>query len=175
MELILKRIFKGDKYTIGKLYKSIPYIEYGEPNDKIEEVEGAYPWREYICDMLEDTDRGLTKDMSLKEIQSIKQKGITAIPSGKYSVTLDIQSPKFKNYKQYAFCDGYLPRLVGVPGFDGILIHIGNKPEDTDGCLLVGKNKVKGQVVESTDTFKKLYAMLKTANDNHEHIMITIE
>lgn len=153
MELKLKRIFKGDKYTIGNLYI----------NDT------------YNCDTLEDIDRGLTKDMSLKEIQSIKQKGITAIPSGKYSVTLDIQSPKFKNYKQYAFCDGYLPRLTGVPGFDGILIHIGNKPEDTDGCLLVGKNKVKGQVVESTDTFKKLYAMLKTANDNHEHIMITIE
>lgn len=153
MELILKRIFKGDKYTIGKLY-----------------ING-----EYNCDTLEDTDRDLTKNMSLKEIQSIKQKGITAIPSGKYSVTLDIQSPKFKHYKQYSFCDGYLPRLVGVPGFDGILIHIGNKPEDTDGCILVGKNKVKGQVVESTDTFKKLYNRLKTAQDNHEPITITIE
>lgn len=153
MKLLLRRIFKGPQYTIGKLY-----------------VNGVYE-----CDTLEDTDRGLSKDMALDEIKSIKQKGITAIPSGKYAITLDIQSPKFKNYKQYAFCNGYLPRLTGVPGFDGILIHIGNKPEDTDGCLLVGKNKVKGQVVESTDTFKKLYSMLKTANDNHEHIMITIE
>lgn len=153
MELRLKRTFKGDKYTIGNLY--------------INDV--------YNCDTLEDTDRGLTKDMSLKEIQSIKQKGITAIPSGKYSITLDIQSPKFKNYKQYAFCDGYLPRLVGVPGFDGILIHIGNKPEQTEGCLLVGKNRVKGQVIDSTETFKKLYDLLKAANDNHESINITIE
>ena len=153
MKILLKRIYKKEKYTIGNLY--------------INNV--------FFCNTLEDTDRGLTKDMSLKEIQSIKQKGITAIPSGKYSVTLDIQSPKFKNYKQYAFCDGYLPRLVGVPGFDGILIHIGNKPEQTEGCLLVGKNKVKGQVVDSTETFKKLYDLLKAANDNHESINITIE
>lgn len=175
MELVLKRIFKGDKYTIGRLYWKPPYIDYGEHEEVLKDQYNDDIEKEYICDTLEDTDRGLTKDMTLDEIKSIKQKGITAIPSGKYAITLDIQSPKFKNYKQYAFCDGYLPRLTGVPGFDGILIHIGNKPEDTDGCLLVGKNKVKGQVVESTDTFKKLYAMLKTANDNHEHIMITIE
>lgn len=154
MELTLKRIYKGDKYTIGNLY-----------------INGT----QKFCDTLEDTDRSLDKSMSIDEIKSIKQPSITAIPTGKYSIAMDIQSPKFKHYKQYAFCDGYLPRLVGVPGFDGILIHIGNKPEDSDGCILVGKNKVKGQVINSTKTFKELYSVLKNAVNNHEEIIITIE
>lgn len=152
MELKLERIFKGDTYTIGKLYIN----------------------NEYFCDTLEDKDRGLTSDMSLDEIKSIKIKGVTAIPTGTYSITLDVQSPKFSTYKQYAFCDGYLPRLIDVPGYEGVLIHIGNTDSDSDGCLLVGKNTVKGMVTNSTETFKKLYPILKEASDNNESITITI-
>jgi hypothetical protein len=58
-----------------------------------------------------------------------------------------------------------------VKGYDGILIHIGNRPEDTEGCILVGENKVKGQVINSTETFKRLYELLKEAGK----IAITIE
>lgn len=152
MELKLERIFKGDTYTIGKLYIN----------------------NEYFCDTLEDKDRGLTSDMSLDEIKSIKIKGVTAIPTGTYSITLDVQSPKFSTYKQYAFCDGYLPRLIDVPGYEGVLIHIGNTDSDSDGCVLVGKNTVKGMVTNSTETFKKLYPILKEASDNNESITITI-
>lgn len=167
MELLLKRIFRGDKYTIGKLYcKTYSDEQYASGNgfDLM-----------YICDTLEDTDRGLDSKMTLDEIRSMKVKGVTAIPTGTYSVTLDIQSPKFSNYKQYLFCNGYLPRLVGVPGYDGVLIHIGNTTQDTDGCILVGQNKVKGQVINSTNTFKELYQMLKMHADIHEPIYITIE
>lgn len=167
MELLLKRIFRGDKYTIGKLYcKTYSDEQYASGNgfDLM-----------YICDTLEDTDRGLDSKMTLDEIRSMKVKGVTAIPTGTYSVTLDIQSLKFSNYKQYSFCNGYLPRLVGVPGYDGVLIHIGNTTQDTDGCILVGQNKVKGQVINSTNTFKELYQMLKMHTDIHEPIYITIE
>ena len=153
MDLILKRIFKGTDYTIGNLYVN---------GDK-------------FSDTLEDTDRGLNSTMNLDDIKKIKKAGITAIPTGRYKITLNVQSPKFKHYKQYEFCDGYLPRLVGVPGFDGILIHIGNYPADTDGCLLVGQNTKKGMVTNSTNTFKELYARLKAANANNESIYITIE
>lgn len=148
MKITLRRTFKGETYTIGKMY-----------------IDG-----EYICDTIEDRDRGLTQDMSSSEIAKIKVKHQTAIPTGTYKVTLKVQSPKYSQRSQYNFCKGYLPRLIDVPGFEGILIHIGNKHEDSSGCILVGENKVKGQVINSTATFKKLYEILKNSDDE-----ITIE
>lgn len=149
MKLKLHRTFKGDSYTIGKLY-----------------IDG-----EYFCDSLEDKDRGLDDKMSLWSIKQIKVKDQTAIPTGTYTVTLAVQSSKYSHKKQYDFCKGYLPRLIDVPCFEGILIHIGNKAGDSSGCILVGENKVKGQVINSTATFKKLYERLKSAT---EEIIIDI-
>lgn len=153
MRITVKRIAKQLTYTIGKLYVD----------------------NKYFCDTLEDTDRGLTSSMPLSEISELKKRGITAIPTGTYQITLDVVSPKFSKYKQYNFCNGKLPRLLNVPGYEGVLIHIGNKPEDTEGCILVGYNTVKGQVTNSTDTFKKLYALLLAAKNNNEQITITYE
>lgn len=153
MELKVKRKAKRETYVIGDL--------------SIDEI--------FFSNTLEDTDRGLTSDMTDEQIKEIKQKGITAIPTGRYKVVMNIQSPKFSKYKQYEFCKGYLPRLVDVPGYKGVLIHIGNYPKDTDGCILVGKNTVKGAVMNSTATFKKLYDILKNADEAGEDIYITIE
>lgn len=153
MELLLKRIFKGDEYTIGNLY-----------------IDGIK-----FCDTLEDVDRSLTQDMNIEDIKNIKKKDVTAIPTGRYEITLSVQSPKFSKYTQYEFCKGYLPRLIGVPGFDGILIHIGNYAADTSGCILVGLNTKKGMLTNSTDTFKNLYSKLKESSDKNENIYITIE
>lgn len=153
MELKLKRIFKGGLYTIGKLY-----------------VNGVYE-----CDVLEDTDRGLSDKMELSEIKKVKQYGKTAIPIGSYSIDMNTISPKFKDRSWAKVCEGKLPRLINVKGFDGVLIHVGNKPEDTLGCLLTGYNKIKGQVVNSTSAFTKLYEKMKKAHINGESINLTIE
>ena len=124
MEIVVNRIFKGNKYTIGKLY-----------------VNG-----EYICDTLEDVDRGLTQSMSLTEIKKKKVYSQTAIPVGTYDVEVS-KSPKFGRN---------LPRLQDVPGFTGILIHRGNTASDSAGCILVGENKVVGKVINSTKYELKL-------------------
>ena len=153
MELLLKRIARREMYTIGHLY-----------------IDGRY-----FCDAIEDKDRGLRQDMQASVIRAIKRKGVTAIPTGRYRVTLDVRSQKFsqKKYeKNYGFCDGYLPRLINVPGFEGVLIHVGNTAKDTEGCLLVGKNTKVGKVLESRVTFVRLYEILKKAKDS---IYITIE
>lgn len=153
MELLLYRIARRDTYTIGHLY-----------------IDGKY-----FCDTIEDKDRGLTQSMPQAVIRATKRKGVTAIPAGRYRVTLEVKSPKFsaKKYeKNYGFCDGYLPRLINVPGFDGVLIHIGNTARDTDGCVLVGKNTKVGKVLESRAVFVKLYEELKKAKDS---IYITIQ
>lgn len=108
---------------------------------------------EYYCDTLEDKDRNLIQGMPLKLLDKIKVKHETAIPSGEYEVIVNV-SPKFKRE---------LPRLLKVPGFDGILIHRGNTDKDTSGCILVGENKVVGKVINSTQYETDLVNKLKEA------------
>ena len=67
-----------------------------------------------------------------------------------------------------------MPRLLSVPGFEGILIHPGNGPEDTNGCILVGDNLKKGRVLNSRTRFSQLYAKMKAAHDRGENITIEI-
>ena len=142
MNIILDRIAKKSKYTIGKLY-----------------ING-----EYFCDTIEDTDRGLTQTMTDAQIKSKKVYGQTAIPTGTYKVIISY-SNKFKRQ---------MPLLLNVPGFLGIRIHSGNTEKDTEGCLIVGKNKVVGKVIESKDTYNKLFSILCEANKK-EAIKITIK
>ena len=153
MKLELKRIAKKDKYTIGHLY-----------------VNGKY-----FCDTLEDPDRGLSSSMSNSQIAMKKIKGDTAIPTGTYNITLDIVSSKYSNFSKYPyvkFCGGKMPRLLNIPGYEGVLIHAGNTQKDTEGCLLVGENKVVGKVINSQVTWKKLYEILQKDKDN---LSITIK
>jgi hypothetical protein len=154
MKLTLERKFKCNGYTIGHLF-----------------VDGKY-----FCDTLEDVDRGLSSQMTLAEINARKLKSITAIPTGTYTITLGVKSTKFGS-KQFYFdtCGGRLPRLQYVPGFEGILIHCGNTAKDTDGCILVGENKEKGQVVNSQATFKKLYPLLQKAWYRAEPLTIEVK
>lgn len=153
MKIELTRIFTCPDYTIGRL-----------------RVDGVY-----VCDVCEDTDRGLDQSWTKDEIRKVKVKKLTAIPTGTYDVTLAIQSPKFVTYVYYRdFCKGYLPRLIGVKGFEGILIHKGNKASQSAGCLLVGYNTEKGRVNNSQAAFEKLYKILKAASDARDKITITI-
>lgn len=153
MKLLLRRIFKGPRYTIGKLF-----------------INGVYE-----CDTLEDQDRGLTSQMSLEEIKARKVYGVTAIPTGTYSINMTTVSPKFKDRAWAKPYKGILPRLENVKGYEGVLIHVGNKAEDTLGCILVGENKVKGQVINSTATFYELMTVLLKAQSAGEVIELTIE
>lgn len=152
MKLLLKRIALRPTYTIGRLL-----------------IDG-----ERFCDTLEDRVRDTNKDGDLLDEGEGKVYAQTAIPYGTYGITLNVQSPKYSKRKQYEFCKGYLPRLLDVPHFEGILIHIGNKPEDSAGCILVGENKVVGGLINSTATFTRLYERLKAAADRGEKIEIEI-
>ena len=109
----------------------------------------------YFCDTLEDTDRGLHQYMTLTDINSIKVMHETAIPAGTYHVVVNMSPAKKR----------LLPRLLDVPGFDGILIHRGNTPDDTFGCILVGENKAVGKVLNSTPYELKLVELLKDEKD----------
>lgn len=116
-----------------------------------------------FCDTLEDRVRDLNKN-GVFDGDEKKVYGETAIPYGTYDVVVDY-SPKFKRE---------LPRLQNVRHFEGILIHRGNTAEDSAGCILVGENKVKGKVINSTPYEKELVRILKEAQDRKEPITIKI-
>lgn len=154
MELVVNRKYKKQSYTIGELY-----------------VDGKF-----FSNTLEDADRGLDDSMSIAKIRELKKPSITAIPKGTYEITLDVISPKYCTnnfYKQV--CNGKVPRLLNVKGFEGILIHAGNTDKDSAGCLLVGMNLEKGKVLKSQETFRKLYEVLNEAKLRGEDIQITIK
>lgn len=105
----------------------------------------------YFCDTIEDKDRGLDNSMTANEILKRKVKGQTAIPTGHYNIDITY-SPKYKRM---------MPLLLDVKGFSGIRIHSGNTAKDTEGCLIVGRNKQVGMVLESRDTYQRLFEMMQ--------------
>ena len=155
MELRLERIALRSEYTIGKLY-----------------VDG-----EYVADTIEDTVRDLDKDGKFANGE-VKIPGKTAIPYGRYEITMKVKSPKYSNFSKYSWAkkyDGYLPRLLNVPHFDGVLIHVGNSALDSEGCIIVGENKVVGKVINSVNTFRRLMDdYLVPAKKRNERIFMVI-
>ena len=115
----------------------------------------------YFCDTIEDTVRDLNKngkfDNGEKKVHSKK-----AIPYGIYEIKWTY-SPRFKKYT---------PQLMNVPSFEGIRIHAGNTSADTEGCLILGKNKQVGKVLNSRATINKFYPIIKEACSNGK---VTIE
>lgn len=105
----------------------------------------------YFSDVLEDVDRGLDDAMDEATIKKLKVKGQTAIPTGIYQVLLTY-SPKYKRI---------MPLINNVKGYSGIRIHSGNTAKDSEGCLLVGKNKEVGKVLESRITYNALFKRLQ--------------
>lgn len=112
---------------------------------------------QYFCDTLEDLVR-FKAGMSMSEMRRIKaqNEGAIAIPVGEYQVVID-KSQRFQKR---------MPRLLHVPCFEGVRIHSGNTPTDTEGCILVGTNATNGKVLNSRETFNKLMNVLEPACAN---------
>lgn len=159
MELILKRTALKKDYTIGHLYVVKNGVQV------------------YLCDTLEDTVRDLNKNGKFDNGEK-KIYGKTAIPYGTYVVSMDCRSPKYSDYKRYPYAQqfgAYMPRLLNVIDFDGILMHPGCTAADSLGCILVGQNKAVGRLINSQATWimlMKNYFM--PAKSRHEKITLTI-
>ena len=185
MEIVLERIAKKNTYTIGRLY----LLADGDVKRKALSGKNAGDKRSfehrfdlkklsddsYFCDTLEPTWRNLKGvELQPEEVnvrlgrvsgkKAQKMRGSTAIPEGTYPL-LVTKSPRFKEW---------LPYLQGVPDFEGIRIHAGNYPDDTQGCILPGENKLRGMVVNSRIWLHRLVNAITAARDRGESIWITI-
>ncbi len=195
MEIIIRRTAFKEGYTIGNLYilpeqtdnenGSTPatYEEEAVPKQTVNEEknvlkqndneekavskqkikeERAVP--EWFCNTMEPTARKLTSRMPQTVIRRHKIIGKTAIPTGRYRILIT-RSRRFGRW---------LPLLLNVKGFEGIRIHAGNKPEDTRGCILLGFNRRKGYVLDSTRCVLTLVKMMTEAIAKGEKVFVEV-
>ena len=63
------------------------------------------------------------------------------------------------------------PEAFDIPGRSDIRIHIGNKPSDSLGCVLVGEacspEKIPDWIGDSRVAFEKLLTLLRTSSESH--------
>lgn len=145
MELILKRKYHNDDYTIGKLYNGMGYL----------------------CDTLEPSTRGLNnKTWTGPKIKLAKERyGSVAIPPGRYPLLIT-KCPELGKW---------LPLLVGVKAFKGVRILAGNGPADTRGCILPGYNRQRGCVLESTTCLGAIMRLLTDCFARDEGAWLTVK
>lgn len=117
----------------------------------------------YYCDTLEPKNVDVNRSGDF-DGDEVKVMGKTAIPFGEYRITLEY-SPKFKRT---------LPYLNNVPHFTGILIHVGNTPKDTAGCILVGERATSGMLVNSKIKETEITTLIKEAIIEGKEVFINV-
>ncbi len=105
----------------------------------------------------------------------------TRVPAGTYNVTLRTEGGFYQNYTERFGSDFNKGMLWvrDVPGFEYILIHIGNTDENTSGCLLVGDTQNNNQITKdgfigsSTNNYKRIYPPIAIVLVNGGFVFIT--
>ena len=150
MNLELQRFSSGVESTLGLLF------------------EVADDGLRFLCYTLED------------QFNEPKVPKETRIPEGRYRVKLRTDSPMATRYKErFPWHRGML-WLQDVPDFSYVYIHVGNKDDDTDGCILVGDGQSQnitdnGSTTSSVTAYRRIYDRLVTAIENGNEVWINIE
>ncbi len=118
---------------------------------------------EYECTTYED------------EYRSVKVKGETRIPSGRYEVKLyELTTPLTQKYRDKYHWFTFHLEVCNVKDFKNVYIHVGNTGKDTDGCILVGSGFSPDGITDSVKAYTKLYKNLWNTLQN-EKIFLTIK
>ena len=142
MELLLTRLRYEKTHTNGQLY-----------------VNG-----DFFCFTLED----VVREVDGKPVAEWKVQNETAIPQGRYKVTLE-DSPRFG------------PETISlnqVPGFSKIRIHAGNTDKDTEGCILLGYKLSSVGIIQYGTTrpaVLDLKQLIRARINKKEDVWITIK
>lgn len=128
----------------------LTFVLIREPSQAVEAGESFTPGILYanglrFCFTCEDQDRQLEKG-------GVKIAGKTAIPRGSYRLTTSMSQHFGKE----------LPEVEGVPQFKGVRCHGGNKAEDSEGCVMLGKVRTKIGIADCPDTVRRMIAMINS-------------
>ncbi len=134
--------------------------------------------------LLFDITNGQRKFLSYTledEYRKEKVMSETRVPAGTYNVTLRTEGGFYQDYTERFGSDFNKGMLWvrDVPGFEYILIHIGNTDENTSGCLLVGDTQNNNQVTKdgfigsSTNNYKRIYPPIADVLVNGGFVFIT--
>lgn len=150
-ELYLLRISSGDESTLGVMF----------------DVDRVAKKPEFECYTLED------------QANEPKVPGETRIPKGRYRIKERNAGGMIVRYKRrFPWHRGML-WLQDVPGFEWVYIHVGNKDDDTDGCILVGDGQVSnrvdlGQITSSVVAYRRLYSKVIAWLDAGDEVYIRV-
>lgn len=151
MELLLTRISSGVEATLGNLFEKAD-------TDALT----------FQCYTLED------------QYNEPKIPGETRIPAGRYQIKLRTEGGMHQRYtERFLPWHGGMLWLQDVPGFTFIYLHVGNKDDDSEGCILVGDGQIsnvidRGMVTTSVSAYRRLYEKIHPAIMNEE-VWLTIE
>jgi hypothetical protein len=111
------------------------------------------------------------------EARTVKVRGETRIPAGRYRILLRKEGGFHERYsKRFGTMHVGMLWLQDVPGFQFILIHLGNTDEDTDGCLLLGQQmNAAGSVTGSERAYRSAYPKIAAAIQRGEEVWITVQ
>lgn len=130
--------------------RDLKFVVVREPSLNVVNAESYTPGVMYanglrFCFTCEDQDR-------LLENGGMKVKTRTAIPRGLYALTASMSARFGKE----------LPEVQGVPQFTGVRCHGGNRAEDSEGCILLGKVRTKIGIADCPDTVRRMVSMINS-------------
>lgn len=102
-----------------------------------------------------------------QDVSCWKIKAETAIPVGRYEVIVDMSQRFGKR----------MIRLLNVCGYEGVRVHSGNTSHDTEGCLIVGKerNEKWGELSGSRIALAPLFALIDSHLSKGGKVYWTVE
>lgn len=152
LELLVERNLFGDTYTMGRFY--VDGMPFG--------------------DTIEPCSLHLSNSMPLEEIKAKKVYGKTAIPMGRYKLSLEV-SPSLKGRSYAKKYGGKFPYLVDVPCWNSVMIHPFNRGSESRGCISVAEYLSPGVVKNATKGYQDLMDFyLVPAFERGQDVYITI-
>lgn len=121
--------------------------------------------------------RVMSKDCFTLEdpVRQIKLHGRTAIPAGQYVLKLRTEGGMDLRYAaRFGNWHKGMLWLQDVPHFEYVYLHIGNTPEDTEGCILLGSTVGRDRIGNSEIAYREVYPVIAEAILDGDDVLIDV-